>query len=307
MTLPRFRCEDAAHIVALAREAGACAAGFTAIEPVGETDNGLYRKWLADGRHGPLEYMERHNELRSDPRMLLDDACTMLCCAFSYAPADDADRHSLFADYARGEDYHKVLRRRLKPVARAMEALVPDSRTRICADTAPLRERYWAIRAGLGGIGLNGQLLVPGAGSKIFLAEILWTAAGDIPEHTGTSPCTGCGACVRACPVAALDGKGGVDARRCLSCITIEYHGELPAGLRLPGRIYGCDICADACPANRTPAPALPEFRLSPALAALDSAALAGMTQQQYDDIFAHSAIRRAPLPQLLRNLRHKP
>lgn len=159
------------------------------------------------------------------------------------------------------------------------------------------------MKSGLGTLGRNCQLYVPGVGAAVFLAEILWTHP--VEPHTPLTgdACAGCGRCVRACPAKALDGKGGMDARRCLSYLTIEYRGELPDDLELPGRIYGCDICRTACPLRAPGADVVDEFRPSPELMALDAEALAGLDQQSYNALFRHSAVKRQKLPLLLRNL----
>lgn len=249
-----------------------------------------------------MDYMERYPDLRSDPALLLEGTKSILCCAFPYA---QTERSPLFSDYAVGDDYHEVLRKRLAPVAAFMENLVDGSCTRICIDTAPIRERYWAWRAGLGVIGLNNQLIIPGIGSKVFLSEILWTASADYGSPT-EGDCGRCGACVKACPGGALDGNGSIDCSRCLSYLTIEHRGELPDWLSLDKRIYGCDICQDVCPHNACPPEALPEFRLRPAIAALSREKIAGMTQEQFSTTFTHSAVKRAKLAGLKRNAQKK-
>lgn len=295
---------SADSLVAMVIAAGACAAGVVPCSKVPGAETELFQDWLRRGCHGDMAYLQRNAPLAASPHTLLEDARTLISCAFPYGPDGEADRHPLFADYARGADYHKALRKRLRPVCRILEETVPGSRTRICVDSAPVRERYWAVAAGLGHVGLNGQLIVPGVGSKVFLAEILWTGEPDsyAAHVNGNTGCINCGACLRACPAGALDGKGGVDARKCLSYLTIEYRGDdklnIPRGLR----IYGCDICQDVCPENRQPAGPLPEFRLRPQLNDFDRAAIAALSPENYDLLTAGSAIRRLPLERLKAN-----
>ncbi len=296
MSSSRCRCD----ITDAAIAAGAVAAAFAPCEPVDSRAAGLYRDWLSRGAHGGMDYMERYGDVRDNPCLLLDGARSILCCAFPYG---QTSRSELFSDYAVGDDYHEVLRQRLGPVAELMETTVAGSATRICVDTAPLRERYWAARAGLGVIGLNNQLIVPGVGSKVFLAEILWTAEADYGTPL-PGDCGRCGACVTACPGHALDGAGGIDCNRCLSYLTIEHRGPLPDGLVLSGRIYGCDICQDVCPHNRYCPPSLPEFCPRPAVMALSRDDIAGMSQTEFSTIFSHSAVKRAKLAGLKRNVR---
>lgn len=290
-------------VIRAALRSGAVAAGFAEAGPLTEAETGIFDRWLAAGRHAGMDYMERYADLRADPRSLLDGTRSILSLAFPYA---QPVRHPLFADYALGEDYHTALRRILAPVAALMESSVPGSATRICIDTAPVRERVWAVRAGLGFIGLNNLLIVPGIGSKVFLAEILWTAAAEPSAPLPQSRCEGCGACVRACPGGALDCCGGLDARRCLSYLTIEHRGPLPEALSLRGRrIYGCDVCQDVCPHNRVTPPPVPEaFVPSPALLNLTLADAASITDDSFRLLFRNSAVRRTKAAGLRRNAR---
>lgn len=295
-------CSVADDIVARARAAGACAAAFADAGPLTPSELAPFGRWLADGRHAGMSYMEKYAELRADPRTLLEGAQSVLCTAFAYGPV--GHRHPLIADYALGEDYHTALRTALTPVAQAMETAVPGSATRICIDTAPLRERVLAVRAGLGFVGLNNLLIVPGVGSRVFLAEILWTETVPAAPPAAKTTCEGCGACVAACPAHALDGTGGLDARRCLSYLTIEHRGELPDGLPLAHRrIYGCDICQDACPHNRGVANAiLPAFNPLPEVMDLTLADMAGIGDADFRRIFRRSAIFRLKAANMRRN-----
>lgn len=283
----------------LVLDAGASRVAFAEATETSDADRRVMAEWLDAGRHGEMGYMERYGDLRSDPRLLLDGAKTVICCAFDYRQAAS---HPLFADYAIGLDYHEVIRQRLSVAAAEITGRW-GGETRICVDTAPIRERYWAAASGLGFIGLNGQIIVEGIGSKVFLAEILWTEA-IIPDRPAERQnCGNCGACVRACPGNALDGRCGVDARRCLSYLTIEYRGKLPDGLRLNGRIYGCDICQDVCPHNRRDAAtAIDEFRPSPELQALTAEDIIEMEPQDFNRLFRHSAVKRTKLTGLQRN-----
>lgn len=288
----------------LVLEAGAARVSFAAACGTSDADRKVMDRWLADGRHGEMSYMERYNDLRSDPRLLLEGAKTVICCAFDYR---QPVRHPLFADYALGLDYHEVIRQRLNAAAAEITRQW-GGETRICVDTAPIRERYWAAASGLGFIGLNGQLIVDGIGSKVFLAEILWTGVVAPDTPAGQQSCELCGACVKACPGKALDGRCGVDARRCLSYLTIEYRGPLPEGLTLDGRIYGCDICQDVCPHNRNKvtATSIAEFTPSSELQSLTTDDILRMVPQDFNRVFRHSAVKRTKLSGLLRNAQAK-
>lgn len=296
------QCKD--NIRRLCAEAGACATGFAAVTAIPERLEAAYARWLAEGRHASMEYMERYCDIRRDPSLLLEGARTVVVCAFAYT-GPGSRRHPLFADYALGRDYHEVLRKRLRPVAAAMEAMAPGSSTRICVDTAPIRERFWATRAGIGVIGLNNHLIVPGIGSRVFLAEILWTHDVEPDSSLEEGSCCGCRACIVSCPAKALDGEGSIDCRRCLSYLTIEHRGDFPDGLTLDGRIYGCDVCQDVCPHNRNTrrTTVIEEFEPSEALMALDADAIAKLDRDGFSAVFSHSAVKRAKAEGLRRNI----
>lgn len=305
MNFTLSKCKE--DIRALVIGAGAYRVGFAEAGPVDEADSLCYDRWIDGGYHGPLGYMERYDAVRRDPRLLLEGAATVVSAAFSYyTPVEWTDRSLRIARYALGDDYHDVLRRRLTEVARTIESRYGGA-TRVCVDTAPIRERYWAQKAGVGFIGRNGQLIVPGAGSYFFLAEILTTLPIEPDEATAPSHCDGCDRCRRSCPAGAIDGAAGrVDSRRCLSCLTIEHRGPFEAPVRLGNRLYGCDTCQDVCPHNANPpVTAIREFAPRPELLSLDPARIESLDPAGFSTLFRRSAIKRAKLEGLQRNLRH--
>ena len=375
-----------ASLIEKLRQAGAIRVGFAPLAPVSDAARDHYLQWLAQGRHASMQYLEHHLPIRFNPALLLtpnqpstpaasqasslasqasplaSQACrgapapeegTIISMAFPYYSGQAKGSGGLlFARYALGDDYHEVLRRRLQPVAEAITAAT-GCPARICIDTAPIMERFWAIQAGLGYIGRHRQLIIPGIGSHIFLAEIVTTApfppdtptsspfpppiseasqacrgaihrgrapkapekalssdaaaiyraptsdsarmapeeafsakppvspvhlsseagaASCSPVHLSSDaqamhPCANCRRCIDACPNKALSVQGGLDANLCLSYLTIEHRGPIPAGIRIPaGRIYGCDLCLEACPHSRPNEPAC-----SPALLSSDA------------------------------------
>lgn len=290
----------------LASEAGACACGFAETQALPEEECRRYAEWLAAGCHGTMSYLERYCDIRRDPGLLLEGCRTVMSLAFSYHE-EGMPSSQLFAEYALGLDYHEVLRKRLEPLAAAMREAVPGSETRICIDTSPVRERYWAVRAGVGFIGLNHCLIVPGTGSKVFLAEIFWTAEIKADEPCRDS-CKGCGLCIKKCPGKALDGTGMLDASRCYSYLTIENRDELPDDMDLSGRkIYGCDVCQNVCPHNRRcGAPVIEEFKPKPDVTGLRLDDVLAMKQDDFSRIFKGSAVKRAKLSGLLRNAKRR-
>lgn len=283
-------------LTALSRAAGAQRCGFAEAAPVDPSAETRFNSWLAAGRHASMAWMEKYAGVRHDPRRLLDPVpegpCTVMVCAFSYYhPERQPDTAAQFAMYAHGSDYHEILRARMQPLADHLASL--GIAARICIDTAPLPERYWAVRAGVGFIGRNSQLIIPGMGSYFFLATLIF-AAGVEADAPCTLGCLDCGRCLRACPGRAILADGTVDANRCLSYLTIEHRGQLPETLTFPkisasdnsdnsynsynsynsnsdkinssdssesiplasllgNRVYGCDTCQSVCPHNSNP------------------------------------------------------
>lgn len=287
-------------------QAGAARSGVAEAEDVMAGHREIYRNWIANGLNGPLGYMERYRLERTHPRYLLPGVRSVVSCAFPYYYPIERDAYALsIARYALGDDYHQVVRRRLEAVAeKIMERY--GGECRVCVDTAPLPERYWAERAGVGFTGRNGQLYVAGLGSYFFLGEILTTVqfepTGALDGELGVQ-CLGCGRCVKACPSGALRGDGSVDARKCHSCLSIEYRGELPGGYRPGRKVYGCDVCSEVCPLNKRPmVSGIEELRPRRELLGLTREKILAMTHEEYCDILRNSAIRRAKLAQLKRN-----
>lgn len=323
---------DAGKLSQMLTDAGACAVAFAPLRPVDHHAWESYSRWIATGGHASMAYLANHSEIRRNPALLLDDGPqpggTVVCAAFAYA-SDVTFRPGALriARYALGDDYHEVLRRRLQPVA---DAILADTghAARICVDSAPILERYWAVQSGLGFTGRNRQLIIPGIGSHIFLTELV-TRAEFPPYGTPVDmQCPdGCDRCMRACPNHALTASNrqpwrgshgeavfyrltescGFDARRCLSFQTIENRDEISDDITVPhGRFYGCDICLEACPLSRPsrPVTVLPEFQPREALTRLTAETVTALTPASYSLLFRHSPIRRAKLAGLLRNLR---
>lgn len=301
-------CDIAEALRAEAAALGFARIGFAEAESVDAPAVAVYERMIAEGRHAGMRYLERYGDLRADPRLLLEGARTVVSCAVAYPEPPGQPGGTLkFASYALGSDYHEAVRTMLFGLAARIVDLTGGD-VRVCVDTAPLRERYWAVRAGLGFIGINNQLIIPGLGSRFFLGEIITTAHIAADEPCKLS-CGGCLACVKACPGKALDGKGGMDCHRCNSYLTIEHRDELPAELRLHDRrVYGCDICQDVCPHNRVPSGShdamVPEaLRPRPEMLTLTADAVESMTKGDYRRLSRHSAINRITLENLKRNI----
>lgn len=297
MSCSPLKCKE--DIKSLAAEVGFYAVGFADAEPVDASVTEYYGKWIAEGKNADMAYLANHAEIRRDPRLLLDGAKTVIVLAMSYFhKVGEGENLCNFALYAHGDDYHEVLRERLKPIVQCIEN--QGFETRVCVDSAPILERYWAVRAGVGFQGRNSMLIVPGAGSYFFLCEIVTSLALPADEPC-TLSCGDCMACVKHCPGAAIENRH-IDARKCHSYLTIEHRGNLPANLSLSG-IYGCDECQKCCPHNAAPPfTPLSAFHLRPALSSLTPQAVLSLTQPEFSAIFTHSAVKRTKLAGLQRN-----
>lgn len=278
---------------------------MAAATPVDDEAVAQYDRWIELGHNGCMQWAAGHRALRRDPSMLLEGAQTVISLALNYYPARFQPAGALrVAYYAYGRDYHEVLRERLTALARYVEQAT-GCPTRPCVDSAPIRERYWAQRAGIGFIGRNNCFIIPGKGSFFFLGEIVTTATLPADEPC-TTTCMGCGNCVAACPSGALGEDGAVDASRCLSCLLIENHDEqLPewVGDVIGDRVVGCDECQLCCPHNaHAVATTIEDFAPTEAVMNLTRERIAQMSGGEYKRTFAHSAISRLRLKTLRRN-----
>lgn len=297
-------------------------------------------QWLAEGKNAGMDYMSNYTDLRLDPRLLVPGARTVISVALNYYP-----RHALapdqyqFAYYAYGKDYHDVVRAKLRQLAAA--CLPADATVRICVDTAPVLERYWAVEAGLGCIGRNKTLIVPHVGSFVFLGEIITDAVPDkysepISAAADHYLCGSCHRCLDACPGGALSLSDApalsdaqvspdripilsLDSRRCLSYLTIEHRGEfidefvdfvrqsVQECTNIPNVqfVYGCDRCQLCCPHNRNAEPtSIDEFAPSQQFLSMTKAAWHNLSLEQYQQLFRGSAVKRVKYDGLMRNIR---
>ncbi len=281
------------------------ACGFAAATPVDDDAVARYDRWIELGHNGCMEWAARHRDLRRDPSLLLEGAQTVISLALNYYPTrfQPADAMRV-AYYAYGRDYHEVLREKLTQLARFIEEITHCT-TRPCVDSAPIRERYWAQRAGIGFIGRNNCLIIPGKGSYFFLGEIVTTAQLP-PDEPCELSCGDCGKCIQACPSGALNDEGAADASRCLSCLLIENHDtELPGWVNdvAGDRVVGCDECQLCCPHNaHATATTVKDFDLTDAVMSLTRDRIAQMTAGEFKRTFAHSAIARLRHKTLKRN-----
>ena len=238
------------QIKAEALRLGFSACGVSPATAVDSLHGDAFRQWLEEGHQAGMDYMARHMEKRLDPRLLVDGAQSIVSVALNYYPALPPDDGGYqLAWYAYGEDYHTVMKDKLHALLHYVATLLPGVSGRAFCDTAPLLERYWAWRGGLGWTGRNTQLIIPGAGSAFFLGELVIDRplAYDTPQR---DRCGNCTRCLRACPTGALHAPHRLDARRCLSYLTIEHRGPIP-----PKQPPTCRPASTAATAARKPAP----------------------------------------------------
>lgn len=286
---------------------GFAKAGVAAVQPL-QREAAALRRWLAGGRHGQMAYMERTADVRLDPTHegMLPQARFVVALATPYArdTAAVGPAPGRVARYARGRDYHNVLGKRVRKLA----AWLRDEgwRARGSVDTLPVLERAWAQRAGIGFIGKNTCLIVPGLGSHVLLSALVTDAPlqADAPMKERCGSCT---ACLDVCPTGAFEGERRLDARRCISYLTIEHRGPIEEPLREPmgDWLFGCDACQDVCPYNRTRPPAPDEtepFAPDARWSQHEAEALLRMTPERFEAYAQGSPIKRPGREGMARN-----
>ncbi len=267
-----------------------------------------FRDWLDAGFAGQMRYLARHAEARRDPQSILPDARGMLVLAANYRtvePVAPGPGQACVSRYAWGSDYHKVIRERLRSLAQLHRRLVPNERARGVVDTAPLLEREFARLAGLGWIGKNTLLINRRFGSWLCLAAFLTTAELAYDQPWETDHCRNCRACLDACPTGALVEPYRLDARRCLSYLSMEHAGDIAAEFHQPlgARLFGCDACQEACPHNKqTPCTAEPQFRPRDGMNPVDLKGVQSLDPTEFQSRFGETSLAWAGYDKILRN-----
>ena len=282
--------------------------GIVRAEPLWVEGSRL-KDWLGHQYHGQMSWMASEPENRGDPRSIFPAARSIIVVALNYYTKHD---HEAAADkgkisrYAWGDDYHDILREKLNELLAWIKLEKPETEGKICVDTAPMMDKAWAVRAGLGWLGKHTNLITTEVGSWVFIGEILINLELDLDTEIVEDHCGTCTACLDACPTNAIIEPYVVDSRKCISYATIELRDEtLPTHIanELNGWLYGCDICQDVCPWNRfetTTAEARFEPRNGETSIALDD--VLSLTPESYATRFRRTAIKRAKLPGLKRN-----
>lgn len=322
-----------------AERLGFFACGIARAEPVDAETAAAVRGWISKGSQATMDYMANYTEKRLNPCLLVPGTKSIVSLAMNYAPAQTMpETEYQLAAYAYGQDYHDVMKAKLRQLAALIAnkfegesdsevgendgdstaittpktnetSEEPVGEIRVFVDTAPVLERYWAQRAGLGWIGKNHQLIIPRAGSMFFLGEIFLPYEFDSYDSPMPSRCGNCRRCIEACPTCAITDEWGFDSEKCLSYQLIENRGELSeqAKQSMGTTIYGCDRCQTACPWNKFAIPnTTPEFQPKSELLAMTKADWHNLTIDEYRALFKGSAVKRVKFDGLKRNISAK-
>ena len=322
-----------------AERLGFFACGIARAEPVDAETAAAVRGWISKGSQATMDYMANYTEKRLNPCLLVPGTKSIVSLAMNYAPAQTMpETEYQLAAYAYGQDYHDVMKAKLRQLAALIAnkfegesdsevgendgdstaittpktnktSEEPVGEIRVFVDTAPVLERYWAQRAGLGWIGKNHQLIIPRAGSMFFLGEIFLPYEFDSYDSPMPSRCGNCRRCIEACPTCAITDEWGFDSEKCLSYQLIENRGELSeqAKQSMGTTIYGCDRCQTACPWNKFAIPnTTPEFQPKSELLAMTKSDWHNLTIDEYRALFKGSAVKRVKFDGLKRNISAK-
>ena len=264
--------------------------------------------WLNKGMNGSMKYMEDHFEMRVDPGKLVPGAKTVITLLMNYFPAIEQNQDSpRIAKYAYGKDYHEVIRPRLQQLLRLIREHIGEVNGRGFVDSAPVLERSWAVRSGLGWVGKNGNLLNKRSGSFFFIATLIVDLELEYDDPFAGDYCGTCRKCIDACPTDAILEDKVVDGSKCISYFTIELKDLLipdPLKDRFDNWMFGCDVCQDVCPWNRFSKPTSePSFSPIPAILNFSTSDWEEMTEESFKQLFRDSALKRSKFTGIRRNL----
>lgn len=291
-----------------ALEIGFDACGISGVEELVEEKQHL-RNWLNNRYHGEMHYMENHFEKRCDPGKLVTGAKSVISVILNYFPEQSRQNTNdpIVSKYAYGEDYHFVMRRMLERLLDFMREIMGPVEGRVFVDSAPVLEKAWAVRAGLGWIGKNGMFISKKYGSFVFLGEVIADIELEYDRPFTQNFCGNCTKCLDACPTKALVQPGVVAGNRCISYFTIEKRGAIPEKWKgkFRNRLFGCDICQDVCPWNKAVKPnKIKAFQPSGDFPRMSREDWYNLTEEEFNRRFKKSAMKRTGYSGLMRNLK---
>jgi epoxyqueuosine reductase len=286
---------------------GFSACGIAFAQKLDEEEPRL-RSYIERNFHGQMGYMANHFEKRLDPTLLVPGAKSVVVVLLNYFPSkfQEGKDAPIVSKYAYGMDYHIVLKNKLKLLYDWIDSELVPIKGRVFTDSAPVLERAWAVKAGLGWIGKNGLLLNRELGSFFFIGELILDLELEYDQPNATNYCGTCTKCLDACPTSAFVEPSVLDSRRCISYLTIELKEDIPEEVKpvLKNRIYGCDSCQDVCPWNRNPKPhSTEEFNTADAFISMNSDDWKQLDEETFNRIFRHSALERAGFSKLKMNV----
>jgi epoxyqueuosine reductase len=280
--------------------------GFSKAEKL-ESHENTYKDWVSRNYHGEMSYLERNIDKRLDPTLLVENAKTVISLAYNYFPQNvQITNAPKIAKYAYGEDYHTVVKDQCFLLFQFIQENIPGTTGRIFVDSAPVMERQWAEKAGIGWIGKNSLLLRKGVGSFFFLAEIICSAELKPNVQIATNHCGECTRCIDECPTQAIVQDGVIDSTLCISYLTIEKRTELTVSEQnnLNSWIFGCDVCQDVCPWNRFSKPTTEkQFQPIAEIISFTTKDWEALTEEKFKIIFKDSPIKRSKYSGIKRNL----
>jgi epoxyqueuosine reductase len=262
--------------------------------------------WLNQNRHGEMKYMENHFDKRLNPVLLVDGAKSVISLLLNYFPSEEQNADSFkISKYAYGQDYHYVIKGKLKELLHTIQSEIGEVSGRAFVDSAPVLDKAWAAKSGLGWIGKNNNLLTKNVGSFYFIAELIVDLELEY-DHATTDHCGTCTACIDACPTEAIVAPYIVDGSKCISYFTIELKENIPQEMKgkLDDWMFGCDVCQDVCPWNRfSKAHSEPLFSPNPEILSFSKKDWEEITEETFKKVFKNSAVKRTKLEGLKRNI----
>ncbi|MCX6271988.1 MAG: tRNA epoxyqueuosine(34) reductase QueG [Bacteroidetes bacterium] len=289
----------------IASETGFSACGIADTASL-ESERQWITQWIRKEYHGTMEYLSREVDKRLDPSLLMENARSLITLAFYYQPDPALIPAAPYriARYALGKDYHEVLMKKMQIMVQRMSEVTGPFQYRLFTDSGPVLEKAWAVKSGMGWIGKNTLLQIPGKGSWFLLSEILTDMEAEPDEPYTLQHCGNCRRCITACPTAALTEPYLLDTRKCLAYLTLEHKGDFDENTDLHGVFHGCDICQEVCPFNASePFLENSELEPNPRLAALKAEDWQALTPTSFREMFGNSGILRNGYNRMVRKL----